>query len=95
MSARDEQTTGNAELSGAIEPEARFVVGGTQRHPIRAAAVVGGALAAGAGAYFGTRALAQRNATRDGKVSSVMAAAITACDVTPGNGKASGRPPEG
>ena len=87
MPAREEQTTANHELMGASGPEPRFVVGGTQRHPIRAAAVVGGALAAGAGAYFGTRALAQRNATRDGKVSSVMAAAITACDVTPGNGK--------
>jgi len=50
--------------------------------PLAKAAAVGGAAAAGAGAYFGTRALARRNARADGKpINSVMAAAITACDV--------------
>jgi len=56
--------------------------GSAQMHPLKAAALVGGALAATAGAYYGTRALARRNA-RDGKVSSIMATAITACDVAP------------
>ena len=68
--------------SSALEetpPEA--VVGGTGWHPLAAAAVVGGALAATAGAYLGTRALARRNGAKDGKVSAVMAAAMTACDL--------------
>ena len=60
-------------------PEA--VVVGSRWHPLAAAAVVGGALAAGAGAYVGTRALARRNGAKDGKVSSVMATAMTANDV--------------
>jgi hypothetical protein len=43
---------------------------------------MGGAIAAGAGAWLGTRALANRNARADGRpVNSVMANAITACDV--------------
>ena len=58
-----------------------------QRHPLAAAAIVGGALAATAGAYLGTRALARRNGAREGKpVNSVMAAAITACDLKTGPG---------
>lgn len=53
-------------------------------HPLAAAAVVGGTIAAGGAAYWGTRALARRNGARDGKpVNSVMATAITACDVKP------------
>ena len=61
---------------------AEAVAGGSQWHPLTTAAVIGGALAATAGAYIGTRALARRNGGRDGKpVSSVMAAAITACDL--------------
>jgi hypothetical protein len=59
-------------------PEA--VAGGSQWHPLTTAAVIGGALAATAGAYLGTRALARRNA-KDGKLSSIMATAITACDL--------------
>ncbi len=57
-----------------------FVVGGAQVNPVWAAAIAGGALAAGAGAYLGARALARRNAA-DGRVNSALAAAITACDV--------------
>ena len=51
-------------------------------NPLTAAALVGGAVAAGAGAYLGTRALARRNREKDGRpINSVMAAAITACDL--------------
>jgi hypothetical protein len=60
-------------------PEA--VVGGSGWHPLATAAMVGGALAATAGAYLGTRALARRNGAKDGKVSSIMATAMTACDL--------------
>jgi hypothetical protein len=60
-------------------PEA--VAGGSQWHPLTTAAVIGGALAATAGAYIGTRALARRNGDGNGKVSSVMATAITATDL--------------
>lgn len=52
------------------------------RHKL-VAALVGGAVTAGA--YFGTRALARRNVRQGQPVSSVMAAAITACDVDPGS----------
>lgn len=58
-----------------------IVVGGVRVHPLQAAAVAAGALAAGAGAYLGARALAKRNAG-EGKVNSVLAAAITACEVS-------------
>ena len=67
---------------GGQEPSPELVAGGAQWSPLATAAVVGGALAATAGAYFGTRALAKRNARGDGKpVNSVMANAITACAV--------------
>jgi hypothetical protein len=63
-------------------PPAEKVAGGSQWHPLTTAAVIGGALAATAGAYLGTRALARRNEGGDGKpVNSVMAAAITALDL--------------
>lgn len=64
---------------GELPP--RLVVGGTQVHPVWAAAIAGGALAAGAGAYIGARALARRNSS-DGRVNSTLAAAITASDVS-------------
>ncbi len=60
------------------------VAGGLLSNPLKAAAIIGGALAAGAGAYAGARALARRNGAREGHpVSSVMANAITASDVKP------------
>jgi hypothetical protein len=68
-------------------PEA--VAGGSQWHPLTTAAVIGGAIAATAGAYIGTRALARRNG-KDGKVSSIMATAITATDLA--QKKESGQP---
>ena len=65
---------------GGTPPEA--VAGGSQWHPLTTAAIVGGAIAATAGAYLGTRALARRNGGGDGKpVNSVLATAITACDL--------------
>ena len=70
MSDRSDDTT---------PPEA--VAGGSQWHPLTTAAVIGGAIAAGAGAYLGTRALARRNCDQNGKLSSVMATAITATDL--------------
>src|SRR3546814_18935626 len=64
------------------EPPPELVAGGAQWSPVATAALVGGAIAATAGAYFGTRALARRNARNDGKpLNSVMANAITACDL--------------
>ena len=51
-------------------------------NPLTAAAVLGGAVAAGAGAYLGTRALARKNREKDGRpINSVMATAITATDL--------------
>jgi hypothetical protein len=70
---------------GDTPPEA--VVGGSGWHPLATAAVVGGALAATAGAYLGTRALARRNGAKDGKVSSVMATAMTAIDLAQHKGQ--------
>ena len=52
-----------------------------QRRPLAAAAIVGGAAAATAGAYLGARALARRNARPDGKpINSVLKSAITPCE---------------
>lgn len=54
-----------------------------QRHKLLTAALIGGAVAAGAGAFIGTRALARRNGARDGQpLSSVMETAITASDLS-------------
>lgn len=64
-----------------LEDEESAVKGGSF-NALTAAALFGGAVAASAGAYFGTRALARRNREKDGRpLNSVMAAAITACDV--------------
>ena len=70
------------ESSRPGDTPAECVAGGAQWSPMATAALVGGAIAATAGAYLGTRALARRNATKDGRpVNSVMANAITACDL--------------
>jgi hypothetical protein len=51
-----------------------------QMHPVATAAIVGGAAAVAAGAFFGPRALAARR--REGQpINSVMETAITACDL--------------
>ncbi|MDT9597584.1 hypothetical protein [Sphingosinicella rhizophila] len=52
-----------------------------QKRPFAAAAIVGGAAAATAGAFIGARALARRNGATDGHpVNSVLGTAITACE---------------
>jgi hypothetical protein len=52
-----------------------------QRRPFTAAAIVGGAAAATAGAFLGARALARRNGGGEGKpVNAVLQSAITACE---------------
>ena len=72
--ASDEQPIGVGTADESKE-EASF-------RPLTAAALFGGAMAAGAGAYFGTRALARKNREKDGRpINSVMATAITACDL--------------
>lgn len=75
----DTRNENEASPEAGAAPEA--VVVASRWHPLAAAAVVGGALAATAGALVGTRAMARRNGVKDGKVSSVMATAMTACDV--------------
>jgi hypothetical protein len=69
------------------EPAPEDVAGGLLSNPVTTAAIVGGVLAAGAGAYLGTRALARRNSKEGKPVNSVMANAITASDVNPQGGK--------
>lgn len=83
----DDRTDGSGQRADDTTPP-EAVAGGSQWHPLTTAAVIGGAIAATAGAYIGTRALARRNCGKDGKVSSVMAAAITASDLAQkkGNG---------
>lgn len=55
----------------------------TRLNPIVKAALLSGGVAVAAGAYFGTRSLARRNREKDGRpINSVMAAAITACDLS-------------
>jgi hypothetical protein len=76
----------NSQDSSADSTPPEAVAGGSQWHPLTTAAVIGGAIAAGAGAYIGTRALARRNG-KDGKVSSVMATAITASALAQKKGK--------
>ena len=72
-----------AARSPGNDPQPEEVVGGSQWNPLAAAALAGGVIAATAGAYLGTRALARRNGAREGKpVSSVMAAANTASDLS-------------
>ena len=50
------------------------------------AARIGGAAAATAGAFWSARAIARRNGARDGKLSPVMEAAATACELAHGRG---------
>ncbi len=86
MSDKREDRDASASEQSNIPPEA--VVGGSGWNPLATAAVVGGALAATAGAYLGTRALARRNGAQDGKVNAVMATAITACALAQDKSKA-------
>ena len=63
------------------EDEGATAAGGSQWNPLTAAALVGGAVAATAGAYLGAKAIARRNAGKDGRINSVLCTAITAGDV--------------
>ena len=55
-------------------------------NPALAAAVIGGAAAATAGAIWSTRAIARRNGARDGhELSPVMQTAVTACELAHAN----------
>ena len=68
--------------SHGVDEEAANTAGGSQWNPLAAAALVGGAVAATAGAYLSAKALARRNAGKDGRINSVLCTAITACDVS-------------
>ena len=82
-SPQEAGAAGAAPLAGtgyAAEDEAS-VAAGSQWNPLTAAALVGGAVAATAGAYIGAKAIARRNAGKDGRINSVLSAAITAGDM--------------
>lgn len=67
------------------EPQdgANGIVREAQRHKLLTAALIGGTVAAGAGAWMGARAIARRNAANGGQpLNSVMETAITASDVS-------------
>ena len=65
------------------EDDDNGIVKEAQRHKLLTAALIGGAVAAGAGAFVGTRAIARRNGARAGKpLNSVMETAITASDLS-------------
>lgn len=68
----------------SLDEAGASAAGGSQWNPLTAAALVGGAVAATAGAYLGAKALARRNAGKDGRINSVLCTAITACDVAAG-----------
>jgi hypothetical protein len=63
------------------DDEGASAAGGSQWNPLTAAALVGGAMAATAGAYLGAKAIARRNAGKDGRINSVLCTAITAGDM--------------
>ena len=65
----------------SIDDDLANVAGGSQWNPLTAAALVGGAVAATAGAYLGAKAIARRNAGKDGRINSVLCTAITAGDM--------------
>ena len=70
-----------AAVGEGAEDRAETVAGGSQWNPLTAAALVGGAMAATAGAYLGAKAIARRNAGKDGRINSVLCTAITAGDM--------------
>jgi hypothetical protein len=83
-SVREESDMAAVHPPGEADPELDRPSG---INPIIAAALFGGTVAAAAGAYFGTRALARRNRAESGRpLNSVMATAITACDLAHGEG---------
>jgi hypothetical protein len=55
------------------------------RHPLKAAAILGGAAGLATAGFLGARALARRNSAASGQpCNAVMAAAITACELKAG-----------
>lgn len=83
-SPTDTESTGGTPIAGSgqgAEDDAENVAGGSQWNPLTAAALVGGAMAATAGAYLGAKAIARRNAGKDGRINSVLCTAITAGDM--------------
>jgi hypothetical protein len=83
-SPTDRESSGGspvADSGPAIEDDTGSVAGGSQWNPLTAAALVGGAMAATAGAYLGAKAIARRNAGKDGRINSVLCTAITAGDM--------------
>jgi hypothetical protein len=68
-----------------LDDDGVTAAGGVQWNPLTAAALVGGAVAAGAGAYLGAKALKRRNAGKDGRINSAMSAAITANEAARGD----------
>lgn len=83
-SPTDTESTGGTPIAGSgqgVEDDAEKVAGGSQWNPLTAAALVGGAMAATAGAYLGAKAIARRNAGKDGRINSVLCTAITAGDM--------------
>jgi hypothetical protein len=83
-SSPDTQPSGGSPApdSGPVsEDDTATVAGGSQWNPLTAAALVGGAMAATAGAYLGAKAIARRNASKDGRINSVLCTAITAGDM--------------
>ena len=76
-------TTGdrNDSLGDSVRTAAARMAGNARERPMTTAAIVGGAAAAGAGAWLGARALAQRNEAAAGKpLNAVMETAITATE---------------
>lgn len=68
------------------EQDTNVIVQEAQRHKLLTAALIGGTVAAGAGAFMGARALARRNKAKTGQpLNSVMETAITACDMNAGH----------
>ena len=71
-----------AEATNQSEDGEETAADGSRINPVTAAALFGGTMAVAAGAYFGTRALARKNRQQDGRpLNSVLATAITACDL--------------
>ena len=78
--ASGEDVEGNG-FAGGIRSAAGKVADQARERPLTAAAIVGGAAAAGAGAWLGARALARRNEAAAGKpINAVMETAITASE---------------
>ena len=71
-----------AERDKACDPRGNSILAQARRHRLTSAALIGGAVAATAGAaVFAARQVRRRQPT--GPVNEIMATAITACDLKP------------